>query len=62
MFNVDLEDLRDYKPSSLGWTTSKDEEIEELTNLIECEPIDVELLKQEFEALTGHAFRKVEQY
>jgi len=47
-----------YTPMFLDWAKSYEQEERELRELILSNPADVRLLKQEYEQLTGKAFRK----
>jgi hydroxyacyl-ACP dehydratase HTD2-like protein with hotdog domain len=50
--------MTDYQPYRLGWCKSYDEEVEKFRHLILCNPIDVDLLKDEYYELTGKRFRR----
>ena len=45
-----------YKAKFLSWCKSYEQEVEEFEHLISCEPADVELLKDEYEELTGEEY------
>ena len=47
-----------YNPSFLSWAKSYEDEVSEMRELILGEPADVDLLKQEYEILTGKRFRR----
>lgn len=52
-----LSKVNSYDAKFLSWCKSFEEEEKELRELIENEPADVKLLKQEYEQLTGKKFR-----
>lgn len=47
-----------YKPEFLSWCKSYEQEEMEMRQLILGKPEDVDLLKQEYEELTGKKFRR----
>lgn len=47
-----------YNPEFLSWVKSHDEEVKELRELILGNPADINLLKKEFEYLTGYKFKR----
>lgn len=47
-----------YKPEFLSWCKSYEQEVEELEYLISCEPVDADLLKDEYESLTGEEYEQ----
>ena len=47
-----------YSPYRLGWTKSYEQEEKEFRELIIGNPIDVDLLKDEYYELTGKRFRR----
>ena len=47
-----------YKPKFISWAKSYEEEVSILRSLIEGNPADVKLLKQEYLSLTGKNFRR----
>jgi hypothetical protein len=48
----------DYSPRFLSWAKSYEDEVNEMRELILGNPADVDLLKQEYEILTGKRFRR----
>ena len=48
----------EYKPKFLSWCKSFEGEVAEMRELILGNPADVKQLKQEYEILTGKAFRR----
>ena len=46
-----------YKPMFLSWCKSYEDEKREFEHLIGGKPNDVELLKEEYEQLTGNEYR-----
>ena len=46
-----------YRPKFLAWCTSYDQEVRELTELIEGDPGDLTMLKKEFKELTGKRYK-----
>lgn len=50
--------MTEYKPKFLSWCKSYEEEVKELRELIEGNPNDVKLLKQEYLELTGKRYKK----
>jgi hypothetical protein len=47
-----------YDPYKLSWCTSYEQEEREMRELILGNPADVDLLKREYEDLTGKRFRR----
>jgi len=45
-----------YNSRFLGWCKSYEQEEREIRELIEGEPVDVEMLKDEYEILTGEKY------
>lgn len=50
--------MKEYVPMFLSWCKSYDEEEKEMRELIEGSPSDVKQLKQEYQRLTGKAYRR----
>lgn len=50
--------MKDYKPQFLSWAKSYEDEVNEMRELILGEPADVDLLKREYEILTGKRFSR----
>jgi hypothetical protein len=50
--------MKDYKPKFLSWAKSYEDEVSEMRELILGNPADVDLLKREYEILTGKRFRR----
>lgn len=50
--------MKEYNPSFLSWCKSYEQEVKEMRQLILGNPADVELLKQEYQQLTGKRFRR----
>ena len=48
----------EYEPKYLSWCKSYEQEERELRELILSNPADIELLKKEYEALTGKRFKR----
>ena len=48
----------DYTPRFLSWAKSYEDEVSEMRELILGNPADVDLLKREYEQLTGKRFRR----
>lgn len=48
----------EYKPKFLSWTKSHEDEEREMRKLILNSPNDLDLLKREYEILTGKRFRR----
>ena len=46
-----------YNPRFLSWCKGYEQEVSEFERLIEGNPNDVELLKDEYEQLTGYEYR-----
>lgn len=49
---------KDYKPQFISWCESYEEEEKELRRLINGNPADIGLLKQEYYELTGKLFKR----
>ena len=47
-----------YEPKFLSWAKSYEEEVKEMRAMILSNPGDVDMLKQEYEQLTGKRFRR----
>lgn len=45
-----------YKPKFLSWTKSYRQEVETMVQLIQGNPADIELLKEEYYQLTGEEY------
>ena len=49
---------KDYRPQFISWCTSYEEEERELRRLINGNPADIKMLKQEYYELTGKLFKR----
>jgi len=50
--------INSYTPRFLSWAKSYEDEVNEMRELILGNPADVDLLKREYEILTGKRFRR----
>ena len=50
--------INSYTPRFLSWAKSYEDEVSEMRELILGDPADVDLLKREYEILTGKRFRR----
>ena len=50
-----------YKPKFLSWCKSYEQEVVEMKQLIQGNPVDVKLLKKEYKELTGESYKEDER-
>lgn len=53
-----MDGVKQYSPRFLSWAKSYEDEVSEMRELILGNPADVDLLKREYEILTGKRFRR----